>query len=185
MWVNGFIFEWKKKDIVTQRMFFFYFFFALFCYYFLNKAIKLLKFKKNVKSYLRNVFSVISVHTFFSFHLWLYLSAFNLWWYNFFPLPSVLRQSPLYIVTQRMFFFYFFFALFCYYFLNKAIKLLKFKKNVKSYLRNITYMSLSKGYLSYIKSMLYKLVRKRLWTSFYNIKSNVTLPSVLRQSPLY
>jgi hypothetical protein len=34
-------------------------------------------------------------------------------------------------------------------------------------------MSLSKGYLSYIKSMLYKLVRKRLWTSFYNIKSNV------------
>ena len=28
---------------------------------------------------------------FFSFHLWLYLSALNLWWYNFFPLPSVLR----------------------------------------------------------------------------------------------
>jgi hypothetical protein len=32
----------KKKDIM-QRMFFFNFFFVLFCYYFLNKAIKLLK----------------------------------------------------------------------------------------------------------------------------------------------
>ena len=69
------------------------------------------------------------------------------------------------IITQRIFFFNFFFVLFCYYFLNKAIKLLKLKKNVKSYLRNITCMSLSKGYLSYIKSMLYKLVRKRIWTS--------------------
>jgi hypothetical protein len=36
----------KKKDIITQWMFFFNFFFVLFCYYFLNKAIKLLKFKK-------------------------------------------------------------------------------------------------------------------------------------------
>ena len=35
-----------KKDIITQRIFFLNFFFALFCYYFLNKAIKLLKIKK-------------------------------------------------------------------------------------------------------------------------------------------
>ena len=40
----------KKKDIM-QRMFFLNFFFVLFCYYFLNKAIKLLKLKKDVKSY--------------------------------------------------------------------------------------------------------------------------------------
>jgi hypothetical protein len=66
----------------------------------------------------------------------------------------------------------------------KAIKLLKFKKNVKSYLRNITYMSLSKGYLSYIKSMLYKLVRKRLWTSFYNIKSNVNKTCLVHHNTL-
>ena len=36
----------KKEDIIAQRMFFFNFFFVLFCYYFLNKAIKLLKFLK-------------------------------------------------------------------------------------------------------------------------------------------
>jgi hypothetical protein len=47
--------EFKKKDIITQGIFFFNFFFVLFCYYFLNKAIKLLKLKKNVKSYLRNI----------------------------------------------------------------------------------------------------------------------------------
>ena len=35
----------KKKDIL-QRIFFLNFFFVLFCYYFLNKAIKLLKIKK-------------------------------------------------------------------------------------------------------------------------------------------
>jgi hypothetical protein len=48
MWVNGFIFEWekkeRKKDIIMQRRFFFNFIFVLFCYYFINKAIKLLKF---------------------------------------------------------------------------------------------------------------------------------------------
>ena len=38
----------EKKDIITQRMFFFNFFFVLFCYYFLNKAIKLLKKKWNL-----------------------------------------------------------------------------------------------------------------------------------------
>ena len=50
--VNGFIFEWKwkkkkkKRHYTTENVFFLISFFVLFCYYFLNKAIKLLKLKK-------------------------------------------------------------------------------------------------------------------------------------------